>query len=92
MRFSPHFPAGCLFLSTMATRPARAQKEVANPQTIASAKTIYFDEKSGVAGVGKKALDELSKWGRFEIVQDRKKTDLILVLSADPNQGGKREI
>src|SRR4029077_11386493 len=31
----------------------------------------------------------LKKWGRFQIVQDRKQADLTIVLSADPYKGGK---
>src|SRR5437660_1806693 len=69
---------------SVAASPAQAQKVIENPQAIASAKTIYFDDRSGVEAVGKKALAELSKWGRFQIVSDRKKADLILVLSTDP--------
>jgi TonB family protein len=88
MRSSAHLQAICLVLILMAASPAQAQKEIAYPQAIASAKTIYFDDKSGVDAVGKKALAELSKWGRFQIVSDRKKADLILVLSTDPKGAG----
>jgi TonB family protein len=38
--------------------------------------------------VAKNALAELGKWGRFQIVQDKKKADLIVVLSTDPQRGG----
>lgn len=38
--------------------------------------------------MGKKALTELTRWGKFQIVQDRKKADLVLVLSTDPHRGG----
>jgi len=72
----------------VSARPSQAQKEIANSTLIASAMTIYFEDKSGVDAVGKKALAELSRWGRFKIVQEREKADLILVLSTDPHQGG----
>ncbi len=88
MHSSDHLPAICFVLILVSASPAQAQKEVANPQAIASAKTIYFDDKSGVEAVGKKALAELSKSGRFQIVSDRKKADLILVLSTDPQGAG----
>jgi len=81
---SAHLLAICFVLILVAPSPVQAQKEIANPQAIASAKTIYFDDRSGVDAVGKKALAELSKWGRFQILSDRKKADLILVLSTDP--------
>jgi TonB family protein len=79
-----HLLAICFVLFLLTASPAQAQKEIANPQAIASAKTIYFEDQSGVEAVGKKARAELSKWGRFQIVSDRKRADLILVLSTDP--------
>jgi hypothetical protein len=54
MRSSAHLLAICFVLILVAASPAQAQKEIANPQAIASAKTIYFDDKSGVEAVGKK--------------------------------------
>jgi TonB family protein len=88
MRSSAHLQAICFVLIFATASPAQAPKEIANPQAIASAKTIYFDDKSGVDAVGKKALAELRRWGRFQIVSDRKKADLILVLSTDPKGAG----
>ena len=72
----------------MVTNLALAQQEIANPQTIALAKTVYFEDKSGSAAVGKKALAELRNWGRFQIVGDPKEADLIILLTTDPEQGG----
>lgn len=88
MRCPIHLLPICVLAILVAAGPSQAQKEIVNPQAIASAKTIYFEDKSGVDGVGKKALAELSRWGRFKIVQNRKKADLILMLSTDPHQGG----
>jgi TonB family protein len=88
MRSSTHLPAICFAVILVTVSPVQAQEEFVNPQTIASAKTVYFEDKSAVDAVGQKALAELNKWGRFKIVQDRKKADLILVLSSDPYQGG----
>lgn len=88
VRFPAHLLAVCVVGSLIAASSVQAQGEIANPQAIASAKTIYFEDKSGVDAVGKETLAELSKWGRFQIVQDRKKADLILVLSTDPQRGG----
>ena len=88
MRSSAHLAAICIVVTLLTASSAQTQKEIASPQAIASAKTIYFEDKSGVDAVGRKALAELSKWGRFQIVQDRKKADLILVLETDPHQGG----
>jgi TonB family protein len=88
MRFSAHLAAISLVVTLVTATSAQTQKEITNAHAIASAKTIYFEDKSGLDAVGKKALAELSKWGRFQIVQDRKKADLILVLETDPHQGG----
>jgi hypothetical protein len=55
---------------------------------ILAAKTAFFEDRSGVPGVGKVALEELKKWGRFQILADKTQADLILVLSASPPKGG----
>ena len=58
------------------------------PQKISSkilaAKIAFFEDRTGVPEVGKVALDELKKWGRFQILADKTQADLILVLSASP--------
>jgi hypothetical protein len=53
-----------------------------------SAKTVYFDNQTGVEAVGTAALAQLRKWGRFQIVREKQTADLILLLSADPYNGG----
>ena len=58
-----------------------------SPQVI-TAKSIYIDNQSGLAALGDRAYQELSKWGRFIVVQDRKDADLILLLSAHSYEGG----
>ena len=85
MRTSFKILLTCLVLFLTVVCPARAQREIANPQAIAAAKTVYFEDKSGVAAVGEKALAELRKWGKLQIVSGKKTADLILVLSADPD-------
>ncbi len=88
MRSSARFLSICLVGNLLAASSALAQKEIANPQAIVSAKTIYFEDKSGDDAVGKKASAELSRWGRFQIVQDLKKADLLILLSTEPSRGG----
>jgi len=68
--------------------PVQAQNQPAKSPKILSAKTVYFDDQTGVDAVGKAALGQLKKWGRFQIVQDKKQADLIFLLSADPYKGG----
>ena len=55
---------------------------------VLTAKSIYFDNQTDAPKVGEKALKRLKKWGRFQIVQDRRQADLIFLLSADPYKGG----
>jgi len=55
---------------------------------ILSAKTVYFDDRTGVPPAGMRALEQLKKWGRFKIVSDPQQADLIFLLSADPYKGG----
>src|ERR1700693_6193933 len=65
-----------------------AQKQLARSPRILSAKTVYFNNQTGSDAVGKNALAQLKKWGRFQLVSDRKQADLIFLLSADPYKGG----
>jgi hypothetical protein len=53
-----------------------------------SAKTVYFDNRTGADAVGAATVTELKKWGRFQVVPEKKSADLILLLSADPYHGG----
>ncbi len=84
MAFQGAFILGIMLAASLAW----AQNEIENPKAILSATTLYFEDKSGVDAVGRKASTELSKWGRFQIVADRKNADLIVELSTDPHQGG----
>jgi len=65
-----------------------AQKQLAKSPEILSAKTVYFDNRTGADAVGAAAVAQLKKWGRFQVVPDKKSADLILLLSADPYHGG----
>jgi len=70
------------------TATAGNSKHVKLPPKILSAKSLCFEDRTGAARVANKALDQLKKWGRFQIVQDPKKADLVVMLSADPYRGG----
>ena len=58
------------------------------PPQITTAKTVYIDNQSGMAKLGDRAYEQLQKWGRFQVVQDRKQADLIFLLSAREYNGG----
>ena len=64
------------------------QKDLARSQRILSAKTVYLDNQTGSVAIGGNALARLKKWGKFQIVSDRKHADLVFLLSADPYNGG----
>ncbi len=68
--------------------PVHAQKQLARSPQIQSAKTVYFDNRTGSDAVGAATLAQLKKWGRFQIVSDKKLADLVFLLSADPYNGG----
>jgi|SRR5882762_3973029 len=88
MRFFSHLLLLVALASTIAPIAAQSQKQLTRSSRIQSAKSVYLEDKTGVDAFGNKALAQLKKWGRFQIVQDRKPADLILMLSADPYKGG----
>jgi hypothetical protein len=73
-------------LSTLAF--AKDKHHLPLPPQITSAKTIYIDNQSGLAKLGDRAYEQLTKWGRWQVVTERQKADLILLLSAHQYDGG----
>ncbi len=72
-----------IIMTTLLMAPGFAKHEkMPLPPGVMTAKTIYIDNRSGVADLGDKAYDELRKWGRFQIVDSAEKADLVLLLSA----------
>jgi hypothetical protein len=65
-----------------------AQKQLAKSPKMLSAKTVYFENRTGADAVGAAAVAQLKKWRRFQVVRDKQSADLILLLSADPYHGG----
>jgi hypothetical protein len=88
MRNPCHALAVLLLLNLPGVTSAQTQKQLPLRLRLLLAKSVYFDNQTGVATVGDKALVRLKKWGRFQLVQNRKKADLILLLTADPYKGG----
>jgi hypothetical protein len=52
------------------------------PDKVVAAKTVFFVNDSGTARFGDDLYRQLKSWNRWEVVSDREKADLILVLSA----------
>ena len=67
---------------------AAKDKHLPLPVAVFSAKTVFIDNQSGMAKIGDRAYEELRKWGRFQIVSDRKDADLIFLLSAEEHTTG----
>ena len=88
MRISFHLLVVFILASLITPTSAQAPKTPALSPRILSAKSVYLDDRTGVAVVGDRALAQLKKWGRFRVVQDRKQADLILLLSAGAYRGG----
>ncbi len=60
------------------------------PPAVTQAKSVYIDCDAcprGMAAAWLAAFEALTDWGRFDIVPDAKKADLILLLSANPYLG-----
>ena len=76
----------CMALSTSSL--AREKNHLPLPPQILSAKTIYIDNQSGAAKLADRAYEQLTKWGRWQVVSDRQKADLILLLSTRQYNGG----
>jgi hypothetical protein len=60
------------------------------PQKVTQAKSVYIDCDAcprGMAVAWLAAFEELTDWGRFDVVPDPKKADLIFLLSANPYLG-----
>jgi hypothetical protein len=88
MQVSEHLLVAFVFASLLGANPALAQKQLAQSPRILSAKSICFKNQTGSDAVGKNALEQLKKWGKFQLVADPKQADLVILLSADPYKGG----
>ncbi len=84
MKTSKAVPIALLACS-LAALPAAKHIPLA-PQVL-SAKTVYIDNHTGDQKVADQAYQELQKWGRFEVVSDVTKADLVLYFG---NRGERR--
>lgn len=60
------------------------------PPKVSAAKTVYIDCDGcvrGMAAAWKAAFEELEDWGRYDVIPDPLKADLIILLSANPYAG-----
>jgi hypothetical protein len=80
--------AVCAAAALLGAIPGDSQKEAAQSQKLKAAMTVYLDNQTGVDAVGTSTVAQLKKWGRFQLVDDKSKADLIFLLTADPYKGG----
>jgi hypothetical protein len=71
--------AALLFLQTHAL--AGQDKYAPLPAKVVNAKTVFYINDTTSSRFGDDLYQELKKWNRWQVVNDRKKADLILVLS-----------
>lgn len=71
---------GFLLLCTLI---AVAEKKIYAPlpDKVVAAKTVFFINESGTARFGDDLYRQIKTWNRWDVVTDRGKADLILVLS-----------
>ena len=70
------------FLLLCAVMAVAAKKIYAPlPDKVVAAKTVFFINESGTARFGDDLYRQIKAWNRWDVVTDRGKADLILVLS-----------
>ncbi len=72
-------------LLVMLFGPMNAQakdKHASLPTSVLRAQTVYVDNQTTSGELQNTAYIELSRWGRFQIVEEPKKADIILRLSS----------
>jgi len=81
-------PALSVLAVLLVAESATAKKPKAPlPRKILQAKTVYLDNRSGLAKVADKAYGELTEWGRFQIVQYPKDAELTFLFSTTATDG-----
>jgi hypothetical protein len=68
MRISERFFVIFVLTSLLVATPVPAQKQLAQSPRILSAKSVYFNNQTGFDAVGKNALAQLKKWGKFRTI------------------------
>ena len=57
------------------------------PEKLLKAKAVYI-ENHGSAKLRDQAYEEITKWGRFSVVEKRESADIVLLLSSEPGRAG----
>jgi hypothetical protein len=75
----------------VALLPMLAKVRAPLPDKLLAAKTAYLENQSGDAGAGDRLYEHLQKWGRFTVLTDKSKADVVILLSRVEYQGRKFE-
>lgn len=81
--------AALMLLASACALYAKKSKEVQHaplPAKVLTAKSVYIENNSGHADIADKTFTQLKAWGRYQIVDDKKKADLVLVLTTSTSQ------
>src|SRR5712692_2055245 len=76
-----------VFTFVITSSPAQTQQTTGNdkyaplPDKVAKAKTVFYVNDTGNSRFGDDLYKELKKWNHWQVLTDRSKTDLVLVLS-----------
>jgi hypothetical protein len=78
---APFLIAAILLAPSHAIPVQASDKHPGLPASVVNAKTIYVDNHTTSAELQNTAYIELSKWGRFQVVDTAQKADILLQLS-----------
>jgi hypothetical protein len=70
-----------LLLSVACTRPVKAATDhLPLPERLVSARTVLIENDSGDSKLGDAMYEAFREWGRWDVVADRSRADLVAVL------------
>ena len=58
------------------------------PEQLFQAKTAYIDNRSGEADILDKGYTALKEWGRYDVIQDKAKADIVFVFTVSTETRG----
>jgi hypothetical protein len=88
MRLLVGFPLLGFAMLCVAAATAQEKTYAPLPDKVSAAKTVFFINDSGTAKFGDALYRQLKDWNRWQVVTDRAKADLVLVLSQQDTVAG----
>jgi len=81
MKYTTAIVLGLSFLAAAAVLLSKEEGKAPLPTKVLEASTIYLTNDTGDTKALDSAYNALKKWGKYQIVQNRSKADLLLVLT-----------